>query len=164
MPPMKPPHTTAVLGLIALQACAQPPLPSAPPLFAKPDWTVSAVSCPAGCSALTRDFLQKQLGQGVTLGGGRFDAPFVERCARQLRYRTRVQPVSEVLGELRRAAPPSAQPLTPASLGVAGNAVLKTAIALCHAPGGEMSYQRLLAIEPERVLVLFEEQSVIELR
>ncbi|PTT79926.1 hypothetical protein DBR42_20430 [Pelomonas sp. HMWF004] len=151
--------------MIALQACAQPPLPSAPPLFAKTDWTVSAVSCPAGCSALTRDFLQKQLGQGVTLGGGRFAAPFVDRCAGSpVRFLPRQQPVSEVLAELRRAAPPSAQPLTPASLGVAGNAVLKTAIALCHAPGGDMSYLRLLAIEPERVLVLFEEQSVIELR
>jgi len=151
----------ALLALCSLQACAQPP---AQPLFAKSDWTVSAVSCPAGCSTLTRDFLQRQVGQHVTLDNGRFDAPFVDRCAGALRYVPRQQPVGQVLAELRRAAPPNAKPLTPASLGVAGDARLTTATALCSEAAGEMSYQRLLAIEPDRVLVLFEEQSVIELR
>jgi hypothetical protein len=161
---MRPPRVAAVLGLIALQACAQPPAPANVALFAKAEWTVTAVSCPAGCSALTRDFLDKQLGQRVTLADGRFDAPFVDRCAGQLRYLPRLRSVGEVLAELRRAGPPSAKPLTPASLGVASNAQLNTANVLCREAAGEMSYQRLLAIEPARVLVLFEEQSVIELR
>ncbi|MFG6485504.1 hypothetical protein ACG04R_02400 [Roseateles sp. BYS78W] len=158
---MRPSHIVTLLALATLQACAQPPTQ---PLFAKTDWTVSAVSCPAGCSALTRDFLQKQLGQHITLDDNHFDAPFVDRCAGSLRYLPRQQPVADVLAELRRAAPPNAKPLTPASLGVAGDARLTTATALCREAAGEMSYQRLLAIEPGRVLVLFEEQSVIELR
>jgi len=151
----------ALLALAALQACAQP---AVQPLFAKIDWTVSAVSCPAGCSASVMNFLQKQLGQHVTLDDHRFEAPFVDRCAGQLRYLPRPQPVGEVLAELRRTAPRNAKPLTPASLGATGDARLTTATALCREAAGEMSYQRLLAIEPARVLVLFEEQSVIELR
>jgi len=122
------------------------------------------VSCPQGCSAPTRDFLQQQLGRHVTLDDSHFDAPFVDRCAGSLRYLPRQQPVADVLAELRRAAPPNAKPLTPDSLGVASDATLTTASVLCREAGGEVSYQRLLSIEPARVQVLFEEQSVIELR
>lgn len=154
----------AILALLALQACAQVPAPAAAPLFAKAEWTVSAVSCPAGCSALTRDFLQSQLGKRVTLGDTRFEAPFVDPCAGSVRYVTRQQTVDEALGELRRAAPPGARTITAGSLGVASDAVLTTASVLCREAGGEMSYQRLLSIQPGRVQVLFEEQSVIELR
>jgi hypothetical protein len=158
------PRLAAALGLFALQACAQPPAPVAKPLFAKTEWTVSAVSCPAGCSTLTRNFLQSQVGKRVTLGDARFDAPFVDACAGSVRYVPRQQAVADVLAELRRAGPPDAKPLSPASLGVAAGATLTTASALCREAGGEMSYQRLLSIEPARVQVLFEEQSVIELR
>lgn len=147
----------------AVRLAGRRPTP-AQPLFAKPDWTVSAVSCPEGCSAPTRDFLQQQLGRHVTLDDSHFDAPFVDRCAGSLRYLPRQQSVADVLAELHRAAPPNAQPPTPASLGVAGGARLTTAAALCREAAGEMSYQHLLAIEPGRVLVLFAEQSVIELR
>lgn len=152
----------AALALLALQACAQ--TPAVAPLFAKTEWTVSAVSCPAGCSALTRDFLQTLQGKRVTLTETRFDAPFVDACAGSVRYVARQQAVAEVLNELRRAAPPDARAITPASLGLASDAVLTTASVLCREASGEMSYQRLLSIEPARVQVLFEEQSVIELR
>jgi hypothetical protein len=155
---------SAALGLFALQACAQTPTPVAKPLLAKAEWTVSAVSCPAGCPALTRKILQNQLGKRVVLDDARFDAPFVDPCAGSVRYVPRQQAITDVLAELRRTAPPDAKPLTPASLGFASGAVLTTASALCREAGGEMSYQRLLSIEPTRVQVLFEEQSVIELR
>ena len=161
---MNPSRLAAALGLVALQACAQTPPPATKPLFAKAEWTVGAVSCPVGCSKLTQDFLQAQLGKRVVLDDHRFEAPFVDPCVGSVRYLPRQQPVRDVLAELRRTAAPDTRSMTPAHLGVASDAVLTTASALCRDASGEMSYQRMLSIEPARVRLLFEEQSVIELR
>lgn len=150
----------ALALLAAVQACAQ--VPSA--LFAKSTWQVAAVSCPLGCSDFTRDFLQKLKGQTLTLSTTTFEAPFVERCEGVLRYDVRQRPVEAVLAEMVRAAPPGAKKPGPADLAFSAGATLTTAVALCKQAGREGSYQRLLSIEPGRVQLLFEEQSVIELR
>ena len=54
--------------------------------------------------------------------------------------------------------------MVPADLKLEAAGSTTTAVALCHGGAGEATQARLLAIEPDRVLVLFEEQSVIELR
>jgi hypothetical protein len=143
-----------------LPACAQ----GASGLFAKPTWQVAAVSCPLGCSDFTRNVLQKLKGQALTLSATTFEAPFVERCEGTLRVDVHQRPVADVLAELVRAAPPGTTKPVPADLGWAPGATVTSAWVFCRQAGREGAYQRVLSIEPGRVQLLFEEQSVIELR
>ncbi len=158
---MKALPTVVALALLgAVQACAQAP----GDLFAKSNWQVAAVSCPLGCSDFTRAFLQKLKGQTLTLSATTFEAPFVERCEGTLRYDVRQRPVAEVLAEVVRAAPPGTKKPVPADLGISPGATVTSAWVFCRQAGREGAYQRVLSIEPGRVQLLFEEQSVIELR
>ena len=156
----------ALLVSVSLQACAQqaPAVAAAVPLFSKQHWKVTAGTCPIGCSDATRKFLSSQIGREVQLSSTQFAAPFDDPCEGALRYETRVVPASAVVADVNKGVAPAHRQMVPADLKLDAAGSITTAVALCHGGAGESTQARLLAIEPDRVLVLFEEQSVIELR
>lgn len=157
----------ALCVVVTMQACAQQGASaptSAPALFSKQHWTIASATCPIGCSEQTRAFLKGQVGGSVELGTTLLAVPFDDRCEGSLRYVTRTMPTAALVAEVNQGVPPSHRQMTPADLKLDPQGTATTAVALCRRGSGETTQQRLLSVEPDRVLVLFEEQSVIELR
>jgi hypothetical protein len=134
------------------------------PLFAKAQWTVAATSCPLGCADAMRDFLRAQTGRAVRLAADRVDAPFLDACSGNVHWIASTDTLADLADELSRAHPPAPRPFTAAELGLRDGAPLRRAVAYCAADGADVPFARLLSIEPDRILILFEQQSVIELR
>jgi hypothetical protein len=137
---------------------------AAAPLFAKSQWKVASASCPLGCAEAMRDFLNAQTGRPVRLAADLVDAPFLDACPGNVRWVPSTDTLAGLGEELSRAHPPAPRPFTAAELGVHDGAPLRRAVAYCAADGAEVPVARLLSIEPDRILILFEQQSVIELR
>jgi hypothetical protein len=136
----------------------------APPLFAKSQWTVAATSCPVGCADAMRDFLKAQTGRSVRLAADRVEAPFLDTCDGSIRWVPSTSTFTELAGELAKAHPLDSGVLKAADLGLPEGATLHRAVAYCVAGGYDLPVARLLSIENDRILILFEQQSLIELR
>jgi hypothetical protein len=134
------------------------------PLFAKSAWTVASTSCPVGCADAMRDFLKAQTGRPVRLAPDRIDAPFLDACSGTLRWVASTSTVSELASELAKTNPLDNGVLKAADLGLPEGATLHRAVAYCTDGGFDLPVARLLSIEPDRILMLFEQQSLIELR
>lgn len=161
----------ALLVAAATQACAQPAAGDVPPsavparaLFSKAHWQVATAGCPIGCSDATRAFLQSQVGRDVQLSTTQFAAAFDDPCEGTLHYDVRSVPATAVVAEVNKGVAPAHRKMVPADLKLDPNRSTTMAIALCHGAAGDMTQARLLSVEADRILVLFEEQSIIELR
>jgi hypothetical protein len=143
---------------------AQGPIAAVAEPFAKPDWTVARAWCPIGCSEATTTLLKDQVGRAVHLGAARLEAPFLDACEGSVRFGVRLQSPADLVAEVDAALAPRARRLAVADLGVAAAEIVHSAWALCHGATGETTFARLLVIAPDRVLLLFEEQSLVELR
>ncbi|WKB53847.1 hypothetical protein [Eleftheria terrae] len=132
-------------------------------VFSKTAWRIEAVSCPAGCSEETRRFLDGLKGKEVALGEQTFSAPFADSCDGQLSVRLQSLPAKDVAQRVNLGLPPRKAKLTPRQLGLRQDPV-KTGSVNCTSDKLESPLATLLSVEPGRVLVLFEQQSVIELR
>jgi hypothetical protein len=137
---------------------------SAAPLFAKSQWTVVSTSCPVGCAEAMRQFLQAQTGHTVQLGANRFEAPFLDPCDGNLRWVPSTVTFPQLVDELARTNPLDGGTLKPADVGLPEGAPLHRAVAYCASGGFDLPFARLLSIEPDRIVVLFEQQSLIVLR
>ena len=153
-----------VAGPAAARDKATPEPAAAAPLFAKSAWTVASTSCPIGCADAMRDFLKAQTGRPVRLSPDRVDAPFLDACDGILRWVASTSTVPELASELARTHPLDTGTLKATDLGVPAGATLHRAVAYCAAGGSDLPVARLLSIEPDRILILFEQQSLIELR
>jgi len=161
-----------VAGILALLVAGAAPArdkaaaeaPMAAPLFAKPGWTVASTSCPVGCADAMRDFLKAQTGRSVRLASDRIDAPFLDSCDGTLRWVASTSTFPELASELSKTNPLDNGVLKAADLGLPEGATLHRAVAYCAAGGFDVPVARLLSIEPDRIVVLFEQQSLIELR
>ncbi len=158
----------APLALLAVGAAARdkaaPEAGGAAPLFAKPAWTVASTSCPVGCADAMRDFLKAQTGRSVRLDAEHIDAPFLDTCNGTLRWVASTSTFRELASELAKTNPLDNGVLKAADLGLPEGATLHRAVAYCAAGGFDIPVARLLSIEPDRIVVLFEQQSLIELR
>ena len=165
---MRPALIAALLVLAAGPAAARdkaiPEPAAAAPLFAKSAWTVASTTCPVGCADAMRDFLKAQTGRSVRLAPDRIDAPFLDSCEGTLRWVASTSTVPELAAELARTHPLDTGTLKAADLGVREGATLHRAVAWCAAGGSDLPVARLLSIEPDRIVMLFEQQSLIELR
>ncbi len=146
---------------VGAQACAQQGSGVAAPL-AKTTWTVAKAWCPAGCSAATAGVLKTQVGQTVQLSQTQLVAPFVDACEGQVHLSVKSVPVKEIVADVNKGLAPGHRQLAVADLGASGSAL--SGWALCRGAAGDMNLQRLLVVAPDRVLMLSEEQSLIELR
>jgi hypothetical protein len=165
-------HAGVLAGLLALLAAGAAPArdkaatesPVAPPTFAKATWQVASTSCPIGCADAMRDFLKAQTGRSVRLAPDRIDAPFLDSCSGTLRWVATTSTFPELASELSKANPLDNGVLKAADLGLPEGATLHRAVAWCAAGGFDLPVARLLSIEPDRIVMLFEQQSLIELR
>jgi hypothetical protein len=133
------------------------------PLFAKSQWTVASTSCPIGCGDAMRDFLKAQMGHAVRLSATTFEAPFLDPCEGNIRWVPSTSTFAELAAELARSTLDGST-IKAADLGVAEGATLHRAVAYCASGGFDLPFARLLSIEPDRIVVLFEQQSLIVLR
>ena len=132
--------------------------------FAKPDWLVARAWCPIGCSEATQSLLKAQVGAVVHLSDHRLQAPFVDACAGSVRFKGQAVAAGAVAAEINRTLAAGVRHLAASDLGLPEAAPVTTAWALCHGAAGETNFVRLPVVAPDRVILLFEEQSLIELR
>jgi hypothetical protein len=161
--------SAALLAAVAVQACANPgagEAGQAPAIeaFAKSDWIVAKAWCPIGCSESTRNLLMAQVGGVVHLSASRLDASFIDACEGSVHYSGRTVAPSAIVAEFNKGLAPAQRRLATSDLGLADATSVSSAWALCHRAAGDMNFAHLLVIAPDRVVVQFEEQSLIELR
>jgi hypothetical protein len=150
----------ALLFALCAQACAQQDGPT--PSVVKPSWVVARAWCPAGCSAATEGVLKAQVGQPVQLSATTLVAPFVDPCEGQVHLALKSVAPAAIVADVNKGVAPGHRRLAASDLGVAGDAV--SGWALCKGAAVDVNLQRLLVVAPDRVLLLSEEQSLIELR
>lgn len=151
-----------VAAALASSSCAQ--VPAAAP-FSKSDWKVTRVTCPAGCAEQTLRFLQSQMGRKVQLSATMLEAPFLDKCDGKVRWQLHDGSAATVVGEVNRGAAPEGRRVRSADLGdIAPEAIVTSGVALCDGRYGELPMARVLLLEPDRLVILFEQQSFIELR
>ncbi len=71
-------------------------------------------------------------------------------------------PPAEIVADVDKGVAPGHRRLAASDLGLQGNAL--SGWALCKGAAGDINLQWLLVVAPDRVLLLSEEQSLIELR
>lgn len=155
-------HWVAVtLATFALGACAhaQPPHP-----FSKPVWKVARVSCPAGCAQTTLRFLRNQIGRSVQLSTTSLEAPFLDKCEGAVRWEVRDSALATVIDELNRGIAPDARRISPADLETSPKPQIGNGVAMCSGRFGDLTMARAPVIARDRIVLLFEEHSLIELR
>lgn len=151
----------AALVFTACATAAGPP--AAPQMPERQVWRVADVHCPAGCSEGLRRFLDGTRGQSVEIAPGRFSAGFIDRCEGAVEWRVERRTAAAVVAEINAAAGPRSR-LDARQLQLPAGAVI-SATALCRpAAAPALPLVRLLSLEPGRVLLLQEEQSLLELR
>ena len=151
-------------ALVAGSGFAQGRVVASAEPFSKVDWAVARAWCPIGCSEATATFLKEQVGRAVHLGAARLEAPFLDACEGSVRFGLRSQSPEALVEEVDAALAPRARRMAVSDLGVPASESVHSAWALCHGAAGETTFARLLVIAPDRVLLLFEEQSLVELR
>lgn len=134
---------------------------TAPSPIAKTDWKVARAWCPIGCSALMRSLLKSEVGQPVKLSETELSAPFIDPCHGHVHLSLKPMRVQDIAAEINLALPPQERRFTAAHLGASGSPL--SGWAFCK---GEFdsNLQRLLVVEPDRVVLLGEEQALVELR
>ena len=150
-----------LLGLTSALALAQTGA-AEPRSLSKEDWVVHQISCPFGCSAYTRNFLAKQVGRAVHLSAQRVEVPFDDSCNGTPIYSWYEQSTPDLLQELKLGHGPGRR-VSAKSLKL-GDKPVTGARVFCEEASGKNLIARLLTVEPTRILILFEEQSLIELR
>jgi hypothetical protein len=149
------------LTALALCSCA---LARDPQPFSKTEWKVGRVSCPAGCGEPTLRFLRAQVGRSVHLSAAYLDAPFLEKCEGAIRWELRNNPVATVMGELNGGITRGAKQISPADLEISQRSEITNGVAMCSGRYGELAMARALLVTSDRIILLFEEHSLIELR
>ena len=154
----------ALAAGVALQACAQQapaPQPNSTPAV-KTTWIVSKAWCPAGCATPLQVVLKSLLGQPAQFSASQLTASFIDPCEGQVHVEVKPTPVEDIVADVNKGVPPGRKALTAADLGAEGAPL--SGWALCRGAKGDMNLQRLLVVAPDRVLLLSEQRSLIELR
>ena len=151
----------AVLAL-GVAACAAGPGQPVAASLAKSEWVVARGFCPAGCPGEILSFLDGFRGAPVEIGPDRFTAPFVDRCEGQVSLELGPRPTADLIQSLAEAWGPG-PPVTAQSLGLARDTVTGGVVNCTH-EGLTWPIVRILTAEPDRMLLLFEERSIVELR
>ena len=150
----------ALTAAVAVQACAQQASAQAP--LAKTTWTVAKAGCPAGCSTPLQAVLTSLVGVPVQLSPTQLTASFVDPCEGQVHLDLKPTPVADIVAEVNKGRAPGRKQLAAADLGASGTPL--SGWALCRGAKGDLNLQRLLVVAPDRIVLLSQEQSLIELR
>src|SRR5262245_46003921 len=123
-----------------------------------PTWYVVGARCPTGCSFDLRVRLSGRLSQPLTMTAHRFDAPFLEPCEGVISFDLHSQTVDALnlgLGEWPR--------LTPKNLGLHSDSRYGGVVS-CRAGDATLPFAQIVSLEPDRMLLLQEEGSILDLR
>ena len=154
----------ALLGaslVLAIVACTAGPGQPVTASLSKSNWVVARGFCPVGCPDEVLSFLDGYRGAPVEIGPDRFTAPFVDACEGRVSLELGPRPTADVIQSLAAGWPPG-QPVTPQSLGLSSETVTGGVVNCTH-EGLTWPIVRILAAEPGRMLLLFEERSIVEL-
>lgn len=146
-----------LLASLLASACQGDPPPS------PRDWQVAEIHCPLGCNAELRAFLRGQIAQAVTISTEPLQAPWLDACEGRVRWVQQRRAVAQLLQELNQGVGGKAR-FKAEDLGLADGAQVVSAIAYCRSASSELTMARAPVWEAQRVLLLFEQQSLIELR
>ncbi|WLI90504.1 hypothetical protein Q4S45_05110 [Massilia sp. R2A-15] len=100
----------------------------------------------------------------MNLSATSLDAPFLDKCEGTVRWELRDHAVATVIGELNRGTAPGAKRISAADLGTAQPGEIGSGVAMCSGRYGELAMARAPLVATNRILLLFEESSLIELR
>ena len=155
----------ALTAAVAVQACAQQasaPLAGAGAPLSKTTWTVARAGCPAGCSTPLQVVLTSLVGGPVQLSPTQLTASFIDPCEGQVHLELKPTPVADIVADVNKGRAPGRKQLAVADLGASGTPL--SGWALCRGAKGDLNLQRLLVVAPDRIVLLSQEQSLIELR
>ncbi len=131
--------------------------------FPRENWTVSAWYCPLHCPEGIKAYLQARVGSKATLSNTKIDIPFLDHCDGETRVEFSWTSAGELARELERGRPPG-QGLTARDIRLPDDQALLRADAYCLSGGTKLPFARFLSVEADRLQLLFEEQSILELR
>jgi hypothetical protein len=149
------------LAVLTMSSCAFAQNASPAVGFAKAKWVVSGGYCPVGCAAPITDFIKSQVGSEVTLSNDQLSAPFLDKCEGTVHYEYQAMAADQLASELSQGLSANKR-FTPENMRIASPKVV-TALAFCHSEGSDSTMARIISIEPHRVRILLEGQSIIEL-
>lgn len=89
-------------------------------------------------------------------------ASFLDKCDGNVHYTYEVMDADRLASQLSQGQS-EAKRFTKKNMRIESPKVT-TAVAFCNSGGSDSTMARILSIEPDRIRILFEEQSVIELR
>lgn len=130
--------------------------------LSKQHWKIEKVYCPVGCAPGIKSFLESQVGAAVEFSSSQFSAPFIDHCDGEIRVLFSQATAQEVVAEINKGLAPNRQ-MTVESLQV-GTGPVTSAIVYCKNGELDLPIARIPIVESARILVLFEEQSIVELR
>lgn len=148
-------------ALLAMSCCGVAQDASSASPFSKTQWVVSGGYCPVGCSSAVAAFIKSQVGTKVVLSSSQLSASFLDKCDGSVHYKYEVMDADRLASDLSQGQVETKR-FTRANMQIDSPRVT-TAMAFCHSDGSDSTMARILSIEPDRVRILFEEQSIIEL-
>jgi hypothetical protein len=130
--------------------------------FSLQEWKISKIHCP-GCDKQVTAALQSQIGKLVKLGPSEFSGQFIDTCDGPTEVVLKNQARQEKLDEIKEAMGPEVK-FNPSSLQLPAEVV--SASVFCQGTNGVIggAGARILSIEDKRLLILFGEQAILELR
>lgn len=131
--------------------------------FSKQEWRVTKVYCPVGCSNDLMAFLKSYQGKTVQLSPVIYEAPYADPCDGEVHMKFEKKGAKSVIEDLNRGVEPRRRKMSVTNLKLPTGVVTGATI-FCKTADYDLPVGRLLSIEPEKVLVLFEGPSIIELR
>lgn len=160
---------TALVALVCSTGCSA--AHGDPAAFSLQELTFTQILCPTNCGKGIKSFLQPLIGQKVQLGPNQFSGALVDKlfdpCDGTVEIKLKPQSRQQQIDELKKMIAPHHK-FDAASLRLPTQIV--SALAVCNSkadgkPGsGVNNMARIISIEDGRVLVLFEELTVLELR
>lgn len=118
-----------------------------------------AGNCPDGVMA----YLKTLVGSKVSLSSIHLHAPFLDHCDGETHVEFSWTAASKLAEELEQGAPPRRH-LTARSLRLPNDRAILRADAYCRSGATDLPFARFLSVETGRLQLLFEEQSILELR
>ncbi len=148
------------LWLMAALAWAAPITPAE---FHNQEWKLSKILCPATCTRETKAFFQPYLGSTVSLGPNQLSGKLFDDCAGSVTVELAQQSRQQQIAELKQTLRPKRK-FSPAILRLPEQPIGAWVYCRAEATQDRNTLARILSIEQNRVLVLFENHTVLELR
>lgn len=131
--------------------------------LSKLEWVVTKTSCPIGCSQFTQKFLNSLTGSKVNIGAIKLSSSFIDDCDGKLISMISPKSVNQIVDSVNLGVAPNHRKLSVSDMGIKQDTT-ESGFVFCRTANGDNPLIQFLSVEHDRLLILFEEQSIIELR